>query len=155
MQSQGAASDPQALRQDIDQTRAEMSGTVSSVRGELLRGALSDLFSAMSRLGRQEVSLAKAEAADTAMRAGKDAAFLATAGVLGYTALLTVVAGVVELLATILPRWLSALLVGAGLAGGGAVLAKKGFEGIRQGDLVPQQTVESIKETGQQIKNQL
>ena len=101
----------------------------------------------MTTLVRQELALAKTEMTDKVTAAGKDAGLVAAGGVLGFVGLLTIVAAVVELLAVILPRWLSSLLVGAALAGGGATLAKRGLGAIRQEDLMPRQTLEAAQET--------
>jgi hypothetical protein len=152
---QGGGSDAQELRREIDQTRAGMSGTVEAIEQVSLRGLFADLLRDMTTLVRQELALARTEVTDKATRAGKDAGLVAAGGVLGYTGLLAIVAGVVELLAAVLPRWLSSLLVGAALAGGGATLAKKGLDAIRQEDLMPREAVESVQETAQWAKDQV
>ena len=143
----GGGSDAQELRREIDQTRAGMSGTVEAIGQQSLQGLFADLLRDMTTLVRQELALARTEMTDKATTAGKDAGLVAAGGVLGFVGLLAIVAAVVELLAVILPRWLSSLLVGAALAGGGATLAKRGLDAIRQEDLMPQQTLEAAQET--------
>ena len=147
----GAGDDAQDLRRDVDQTRAGMSGRVEAIGQQSLQGLFADLLRDMTTLVRQELALAKTEVTDKATAVGKDAGLVAGGGLLGFVGLLAIVAAVIELLAAILPRWLSALLVGAALAGGGAAAAKKGLEAIRQEDLVPRQTLEAAQETRSEL----
>ncbi len=148
---QGGGSDAQELRREIDQTRAGMSGTVEAIGQQSLQGLFADLLRDMTTLVRQEFALARTEVTDKATAVGKDAGLVAGGGLLGFVGLLAIVAAVIELLAAILPRWLSALLVGAALAGGGAAAAKKGLEAIRQEDMVPRQTLEAAQETRSEL----
>ena len=147
----GGGGDAQEIRREIDQTRAGMSGTVEAIGQQSLQGLFADLLRDMATLVRQELALARTEMTDKATAAGKDAGLVAAGGVLGFVGLLTIVAAVVELLAAIFPRWLSAFLVGAALAGGGAAAAKQGLDAIRQEDLVPRQTLEAVQETGSEL----
>ncbi len=149
--SSGAGGDAQELRREIDQTRAGMSGTVEAIGQQSLQGLFADLLRDMTTLVRQELALARTEVTDKATAVGKDAGLVAGGGLLGFVGLLAIVAALIELLAAILPRWLSALLVGAALAGGGAAAAKKGLEAIRQEDLVPRQTLEAAQETRSEL----
>jgi hypothetical protein len=151
----GGEGEAQEIRREIDQTRAGMSGTAEAIGQQSLQGLFADLLRDMTTLVRQELALARTEVAEKATGVGKDAGLVVAGGVLGYTGLLAMVAAAVELLAAILPRWLSALLVGAALVGGGAGLAKKGLDALRQADLTPRQTVETVRETGQWAKDQL
>ena len=147
----GAGSDAQEIRREIDQTRAGMSGTVEAIGQQSLQGLFADLLRDMTTLVRQELALARTEMTDKATAAGKDAGLVAAGGLLGFVGLLAIVAAVIELLAAIFPRWLSAFLVGAALAGGGAAAAKQGLDAIRQEDLVPRQTLEAARETASEL----
>ncbi len=144
-------SDAQEIRREIDQTRAGMSGTVEAIGQQSMQGLFADLLRDMTALVRQELALARTEVTDKATAAGKDAGLVAGGGLLGFVGLLAIVAAVIELLAVILPRWLSSLLVGAALAGGGAAAAKKGLDAIKQEDLVPRQTLEAAQETRSEL----
>ena len=147
----GAGDNAQDLRRDIDQTRAGMSGRVEAIGQQSLQGLFADLLRDMTTLVRQELALARTEVTDKATAVGKDAGLVAGGSLLGFVGLLAIVAAVIELLALILPRWLSSLLVGAALAGGGATLAKRGLDAIRQEDLVPRQTLEAAQETRSEL----
>lgn len=120
--------------------------------------SLGELFADLSRdtsaLVRQEVALAKAEISEKASSVGKNVGFLAAGGAVAYAGFLAILAGIVFLLGEIIPLWLSALLVGAIVAGVGYFLVQKGLEALKHQDLVPRQTVQTIKEDQQWVKDQ-
>jgi len=114
--------------------------------GELL----TDLTQDITKLVRQELSLARAEMTEKAGNIGKQLGLLAIGGALAYSGVLAIVAALVIILATLgLPYWASALIVGVLVAAIGGLLVKKGLDAIRGQDLVPRQTLETLKE----IKN--
>jgi len=113
--------------------------------------SLGELFGDLSRetstLVRQEVTLAKAELTQTATQVGKDVGFLAVGGAIAYAGLLALVAAVVlGLVALGLPAWLSALIVGVVVAGGGYALVRRGLSALKGVDMAPRQTMETLKE---------
>jgi Flp pilus assembly protein TadB len=118
--------------------------------GELL----SDLTRELSTLFRQEVTLAKTEMTQKASKAGKDVAFLAVGGAVAYAGFLAILAGVVLVLGLVLPWWASALIVGVVVAIIGYVLIHKGQTALKQIDLTPQETAETLKEDKQWLKEQ-
>lgn len=118
--------------------------------GELL----SELTRELSTLFRQEVALAKTEMSQKASKAGKDVGFLAVGGAIAYAGFLAILAGVVLALGLVLPWWLSALIVGVVVAMIGYVLIRKGQTAIKQIDLTPQETVDTLKEDKQWLKEQ-
>jgi len=68
-------------------------------------------------------------------------------GLLAYAGLLVVLAALVLLLWQAgLSPWVSALLVGVATLAIGGMLAMKGLKAIKQQDLTPQQTIDSIKQ---------
>lgn len=118
--------------------------------GELL----SELTRELSTLFRQEVTLAKTEMTQKASKAGKDVGFLAVGGAVAYAGFLAILAGVVLALGLVLPWWLSALIVGVVVAAIGYFLIRKGQTALKQIDLTPQETVETLKEDKQWLKEQ-
>jgi hypothetical protein len=111
--------------------------------GELL----GDLSTEITTLVRQEMTLAKTEISQKAARVGKDVGFLAAGGLVAYAGLLTLIAALVIILAEVgMPWWASALLVGLAVAGLGGFFVMKGLNNLKQEDLVPRQTIESLKE---------
>ena len=120
--------------------------------------SIGELFSELSRetteLFRQEVQLAKAEMSQKASRVGKNVGFLVVGGVVAYTGVLALVAAGIILLGQLIPYWLSAGIVGLVIALVGLFLVVKGANTLRQEDPVPQETVETLKEDSQWLKNQ-
>jgi len=113
--------------------------------------SLGDLLAELSQevitLVRQELTLAKAEMSQKASHIGKQVGVLVAGGALAYAGVLAIVAALVILLDRVagMPLWLSALLVGIAAAVIGASLVKKGIAAIRQEDLAPRQTLETLK----------
>ncbi len=120
--------------------------------------SIGELFAELSQetatLVRQEVRLAKTEMSQKASRVGKDVGFLAAGGAVAYAGLLAIIAGVIFLLALAIPLWLSALVVGIAVAAVGYVLVRKGLDALKQEDLAPQETIETLKEDKEWAKDQ-
>jgi hypothetical protein len=116
--------------------------------GELL----AELASETATLVRQEMALAKVELSQKAGQVGREVASLAVGGALAYAALLCVVAAAIGLLARVMPWWGAALLVGAIVGVIGAMMASKALSALRNINLAPQQTIESLKENAQWVK---
>src|SRR5919199_4445715 len=121
--------------------------------------SLGDLFSQLthdlSTLLRQEVMLAKTELNQKASAMGKDVGLLAAGGALAYAGFLIILAGVVLALGLVLPWWASALIVGVVVAAIGYFLIRKGQTALKQADLTPKQTIETLKEDQQWAKEQV
>src|SRR5688500_18127038 len=116
--------------------------------GELFR----ELGSEIGALIRQEMTLAKAEMKEKATHLGKQLGFIAAGGAVAYAGLLALVASLVFLLDALLPLWVAALLVGLVVAGIGGFLVMKGLQALKQADLVPRQTVETLREIKQEVQ---
>jgi len=122
--------------------------------------SLGDLFGDLARdmgtLVSQEVALARTEITETASRVAKDIAVLAVGGLVAYAGLLAIIAAVIFLIADRgVPLWASALIVGAVVAVVGYVLVQRGISALKQQDLTPRQTIQSIKEDTQWAKEQI
>ena len=122
--------------------------------------SLGDLFSDLARdmgtLVSQEVALARTELTQKAVQVGKDIAILAVGGLVAYAGLLALIGGVIFLLAERgLPLWASAMLVGGIIAIIGYVLVQRGISALKQQDLTPRQTIESLKEDTKWAKEQV
>ena len=121
--------------------------------------SLGDLFAELlqetSTLVRQEVALARTEMTQAASQAGKHIGFLAIGGAIAYGGFLAIMAAVILLVAAVLPWWLSALLVGLVVAGIGYFLIRKGLDALKQADLAPRQTIETLKEDAAWAKQQM
>ena len=121
--------------------------------------SLGDLFSELAAdtgtLVRQEVALAQAELSGKATRVGKQVGFLAVGGAIGYAAMLAIMAGVIIGLSNFIPAWIAALLVGAVVGATSFFLISSAIERLKNTNLKPEESVESIKEDAQWLKNQL
>jgi Putative Actinobacterial Holin-X, holin superfamily III len=118
--------------------------------GELVK----QLSNQVSTLVRQEVELAKTEAAEKGKKAGVGAGMFGGAGVAGLLTLGSLTAFLILVLALAIPAWASALLVTALWAAVAGVLALHGRNKLREmGTPVPEKTVETVKEDVQWLKN--
>ena len=121
--------------------------------------SLGDLFADLSRetttLVRQEVALAKTELTQKATRVGKDVGFLAVGGAIAYAGLLAFVAACVLALNLIVHLWwLDALIIAIVVVGIGYFMVRKGLDNLREGDLAPTQTLDSLKQDAVWAKEQ-
>ena len=106
-------------------------------------------------LVRQEIDLAKAEFSEKGKKAGQGAGMFGGAGIIGFLALAALTAAAILGLATALPDWLAALIVGAVYAGAAGILALQGKNKVQEaGPPVPEQTVETVKEDVEWAKTQ-
>jgi len=111
--------------------------------GEIAQALTRDV----SLLVRQEVELAKAEMTQKGRVAALGLGMIGGAGVAGLMAAGALTAFMILVLALFLDAWLSALIVGAALAGAAYVLATQGTGRVAQaGAPIPEQTIETVKE---------
>lgn len=115
----------------------------------------SDLTRESSNLIRQEMNLAKAEIKEKMTHLAKDAVMIAAGGALAYAGLIVLLIGVGFLLDQIMPNWLAFLLVGLVVAGVGGFLALRAIKDLKNSELAPRQTVETLKEDAQWAKQQI
>ena len=113
----------------------------------------SELAGETSTLIRQEMALAQAEMTQKATKAGKNVGYLAVGGAIGYAGLLAIIAGVIMGLSYLMPAWIAALLVGIVIAISSYVMISSGLAALKKMDVKPTETVESIKEDAQWLKN--
>jgi len=114
---------------------------------------IGDISNDLSTLFRQEIELAKAEVRQEASKAGKAAGMLGAAGFAGYLAVLLLSFAVVYGLANVMDAGWAALIVAVVWAIVGGVLYASGRKKLRTVDPVPRQTVDSLKEDAQWLKN--
>jgi len=115
----------------------------------------SDLVTETTTLVRNEVALAKVEITHKATKVGRNIGSLVVGGAIAYAALLAIGAAVILLLARVMPAWNAAGVVGLIVAGVAWLMISKAITELQQMDLKPQETVESLKEDAQWIKDQI
>jgi uncharacterized membrane protein YqjE len=114
-----------------------------------------DLASNTGKLVRQEVALAQTELTNQATTAGKIVGFLAVGGLVGYAALLGVLAAVILLLGNYMPVWLSALVVSLVVGIAAAFLIMSAIKGLKNMDPVPRETIETLQEDATWLKKEV
>ncbi|HEX2049665.1 MAG TPA: phage holin family protein [Actinomycetota bacterium] len=117
--------------------------------GELLR----ELSQETATLVRQEIALARAELAQTGKKAGIGAGMFGGAGAAGLMALGSLTACFILALNAAMPAWLAALIVALVYGAIAAVLALRGRDRIQEATPPAPQTIETVKEDAQWVKN--
>lgn len=122
--------------------------------------SLADLFGELARetgtLVRQEVELAVSEVTGKGARVGKAVAALAVGAAVALVGLLALVAALILAIGELgLDWWLSALLVGLVFAGVGYLLINRAQATLKQTDLMPQETVRSLRQDVELVKEQV
>jgi hypothetical protein len=116
-------------------------------------GLIAEVADDVSRLFRQEVELAKAELKIEARKAGKAAGMLGGAGFAGYMVALFLTLAVMFGLAAVMPIGWAALIVAVVWGAAAAALYAVGRNRMKEVSPVPQQTVETLKEDAQWLRN--
>jgi Putative Actinobacterial Holin-X, holin superfamily III len=134
-------------RQDIGQDARQQERSLGELFGDLTRD--------MSALIRQETQLATTEMTQKAARVGKSSGVLVGGALIAYAGFFALLWAIVYgLNASGLPIWASFLIVAVVVLAIGAIMAWRGYDTLRKTDLVPRQTVETIKEDAQWAKEQ-
>lgn len=133
-----------------------MQADVVSVNDE---PTLGDLFSSltedMSTLIRKEVDLARTETLEKVSSATRSVVSMVAGGMIAYAGLIGVMIAVIVGLSRLMPLWLSALIVGIVVIVIGAIMIMSGRNSLQKMTVVPEQTVESIKENTEWAKEQV
>ena len=108
----------------------------------------------VSTLFRQEVALAKAELKEEASKAVKAGGMLAGAGFAGYMVAVLLSLALVFALGAVMPLGWAALIVAVVWAVAGGVLYAVGRKRMKDVDPVPRQTVETLREDAQWVRDQ-
>jgi uncharacterized membrane protein YqjE len=114
---------------------------------------ISDISDDLSRLFRQEVELAKAEVRAEAGKAGKAAGMLGAAGIAALLVLFMLSLALMYALGNVMNLGWAALIVAILWGVAGAVLYSAGRKKLKDVDPVPRQTVQTLKEDAQWLKN--
>ncbi len=122
--------------------------------------SLGELFGDLARdmgvLVRQEVGLATTEMTHKATNVAQHVAMIAVGGFVAYAGLLAILAAlIIGLAAAGLQWWQAALLVGVVVAVIGAVLVQRGLGALKQADLTPRDTLDTLKEDTQWAKDRM
>lgn len=127
--------------------RTNQEPSLGTLLGNLV-GDLQDLIRGEFRLARQEI-------ADEARAAGMAAGLMAGAGVLALVGLIFVGLTVTYALTRVVPDWAAALIVAVVLLVGALALFLSGRQRLTHLDPVPRETIASLKEDTQWVKQQI
>ena len=124
----------------------------------LMGRSLGDLFSDLSLqtsdLIRQEMRLAKAAFSEKLAEAGKHAMMIGVSIAFGLAAVVAAAAAIALLLVNLgVEPWLAALITAALMGLVAYVLAQSGISALRTKSIAPVETIHSLKETTQWLKN--
>jgi len=138
----------QDARQDVRQGTGQQERSLGELFGDLTRD--------MSTLIRQETQLATTEMTQKATRAGKSASILAGGALVAYAGFFALLWAIVYGLTSLFgwSLWLSFLVVAIIVLAIGGFVAWRGYDTLKNTDLMPRQTVETIKEDAQWAKEQ-
>ncbi len=110
-----------------------------------LKGVFQGLLDDVTRLGRQELALAKAEIAEDIDAAQKRLIAIMAGLMLGFCAVLILLQAVVVALATQMPAWLASVIVALVVGLAAVILVRGGQAGLSRKDVTPERTVRSLK----------
>lgn len=121
--------------------------------------SLGELFSDLSQqtadLIRQEARLAKAELGQKASELTRPAMMIGAGAAIGLVALMTMATALTLLLIDLgLRPWIAAVLCTTLLVITALALVQTGLSALKRQSLLPNQTIHSIKETTQWLKNE-
>jgi uncharacterized membrane protein YqjE len=120
--------------------------------------SLGELFSDLSQqtaeLIRQEMRLAKAELSEKAADVGRHAMMIGVGIAFALAAVVTLAGAIALLLVEfgVVP-WVAALLAAAAMGAVAFLLAQSGISALKQKSIAPVETMHSLKETTQWLKN--
>ena len=132
-----------------DITREGGAGPAQPATAELVRQAAEQI----SRLVRDELTLAKAEMSEKGKKAGVGAGLFGGGGLVALYGVAALLAAVILALAEAMPGWTAALIVAVALFAAATVLALLGRKQVQQATPpIPQETVQSVKADIDEVK---
>jgi hypothetical protein len=121
--------------------------------------SLGELFTAlttdMTTLVRKELELARTETVEKISKATRSVVYMVAGGMLAYAGLIGLIIAAIVALSNVMELWLAALIVGLVVIIIGAILLQSGRSMLQRLSIVPEKTVESIKESTEWAKEQV
>ncbi len=155
MGGNGALAQGAAATNDSPPAQSPVASGSSDPRDEPVGDLLKTVKEEGATLVGQEVKLAKAEMKPKVKDVGIGAGMFGGAGYVASLASLTLTLTIIFALAEVMPAWLAALIVTVVYGAIAGVLALKGKKKVQQaGPPIPEQTVESVKQTIQTVKEE-
>ncbi len=135
-----------------------------NVNGATVGDLLKDLRDDGVQLMREEIALATTEMSEKLKRTGRNTGYLVTGGFIAYGGFLLLLVSAAAGLAlglralgttTQTAVWLAPLIIGIVVAVIGGVFMKKAVSTLKKESIVPKQTIASVKETNQWVRNKM
>ncbi len=113
------------------------------------------LVAELRTLVSKEIDLAKAEMTEKAAASLKNIVTVTIGAAVIFAGLLVLLAGAVFGLATVMPIWLAAVIIGSVVAIGGVIAALSALANLKRMKLEPERTVASLREDHKWLKNEV
>lgn len=114
-----------------------------------------ELSEDLGTLVRKEIELARVETTEKVSKAVRSAVTLVAGGLVAYAGVIVILIAVAILLGEFMPYWLSTLVVGLVVAIIGAVMVISGKNTLTNMSVVPEKTVDTLKEDARWAKEQV
>ena len=111
-----------------------------------------DLSDKTTLLIRQEIALAKEEITGKVKRAAMDVVYFLIGAFIAYIGLLALIAAAALALALVLPNWVATLIVGVVVIAVGGLLVFIGINSLKDINLKPERTIETLKDDVKAVK---
>ncbi len=123
--------------------------------GGMFSDLFSDLLQDLRTLVSKEIEVAKIELSEKASASVRNSVNVAIGGAVAYLGAMALVAGAVFGLGTMIPLWLSALIVGSILAAAGGLFAIVALRKLKKMKMKPEITITNLREDKKWLKSQL
>ena len=148
--------DSQRDAQGIARTWEDESAASQASMGQASMGQLfRDLASDLSELTHKEIQLAQTEMMEKVSHASKAVISMAAGGFIAYAGVLVLLGAAVLGLATWMPYWLSAVVVGGVALIIGLIMVQSGRSALQNTNITPEKTVDSLKENAAWVKEKI
>jgi len=122
-------------------------------------GAWLHQISGMTRDGvlllQQEWNLARQETIEKVKPAAVSTGLIAGGGLMAAVGSTYIMQSLVQMLATWMPAWVASLLSGLGFTLGGVALMRTGNRQLKELDVIPQKTIDSLREDKEWLLTQI
>jgi len=136
-------------------TAAQGTGAGTDTSSASLGSLFRDLADDLSDLVRKEIELARTETMEKVSHASQAVISMAAGGFIAYAGLLFLLAAAVMVIATWVPYWLSAVIVGGLAVIVGLIMLQGGRSALKNTNITPEKTVDTMKENAQWVKEKI
>jgi len=143
--------DNESVSRTSDRRQWTLSENEGYSLGDLVTGVTNDLATLM----RQEIQLARAETMEKVSQTMRSIVWIAAGGMVAYAGVIGLLIAAIVGLASFMPLWVSAALVGLVVVVIGYLLIESGRNQLKHMSVVPERTVESLQEDAALVKEKV